>query len=40
MKSIEKDQSLRDNVRILGEMLGDVLSNQEGPGLLEAVERV
>ena len=37
---MDKDQALRDNIRMLGTMLGDVLSEQEGNDLLEAVERI
>ena len=36
----EADAPLRRNVRLLGTILGDVLVEQEGPWLLETVERV
>lgn len=40
MTNIDKDLSLRDNIRMLGAMLGDVLCEQEGAELLEAVEQI
>ena len=36
----EKDRPLRADVRLLGSLVGDVLGDQHGPGLLELVERV
>lgn len=37
---MEKDHALRDNVRMLGSILGKVLSKQGGPALLEDVEDI
>ena len=37
---MEKDYALRDNVRMLGSILGQVLSKQGGPSLLEDVEDI
>ena len=34
----EKDQSLRDDVRTLGAMVGDLIREQNGPELYELVE--
>ena len=36
----EKDQALRDEVRILGALLGEVIIDQEGQGLFEEVEAI
>ena len=36
----EKDRPLRDDVSVLGQMLGEVLLEQHGPELLEQVEKL
>src|SRR5919108_2247861 len=38
--TIDPHQPLRDDVRLLGEVLGDVLCAQEGEGFFRTVERV
>jgi len=39
-ESIDKDQPLRDDIRLLGRLLGDTLRNQEGVAVFDTVERV
>ena len=36
----EKDKPLREDVRVLGALVGEMLAEQEGPGFLQAVEAV
>jgi phosphoenolpyruvate carboxylase len=36
----DKDQPLRDDIRLLGRMLGDTLRDQEGDAVFELVERI
>ncbi|MEK7736870.1 MAG: phosphoenolpyruvate carboxylase, partial [Pseudomonadota bacterium] len=38
--SADKDQPLRDDIRLLGRLLGDTLRDQEGVAVFETVERV
>jgi phosphoenolpyruvate carboxylase len=40
MRPTDPHEPLRDDVRMLGEMLGDTLRQRGGPGLFETVERV
>ena len=39
-QALEDQQALRDDVRLLGRLLGDTLVRQEGPALYQRVERV
>jgi phosphoenolpyruvate carboxylase len=36
----DKDQPLRDDIRLLGRLLGDTVREQEGVGLFDSVERI
>src|SRR5262249_277318 len=36
----EKDQPLRDDIRLLGRILGDTVREQEGGGIFDIVERI
>ena len=40
MSDSDLAQALRDDVRLLGDLLGETLSAQEGPWLLELVEEI
>lgn len=40
MSESELSQALRDDVRLLGDLLGNTLSDQEGPWLLDLVEEI
>src|SRR5262245_33309982 len=38
--TVDKDQPLREDIRLLGRLLGDTLREQEGNALYELVERI
>ncbi|MGE5467212.1 MAG: phosphoenolpyruvate carboxylase, partial [Ignavibacteria bacterium] len=40
MTKIDKDQPLREDIRLLGRMLGDSLRDQEGDAVFDLVERI
>jgi len=40
MSSQDSDAALRDDIRLLGEMLGETLKEQEGTALFDTVERI
>ena len=39
-ESLEKDRPLREDIRLLGRLLGDTLREQEGAGVFNLVENV
>ena len=39
-ESLDKDRPLREDIRLLGRLLGDTLREQEGAGVFNLVENV